>query len=135
MSASGNQHILTIIDYLMGWPEGFPIPDKKADTIVYVFINNYLPIHMCPHFILSGNDTEFKNQLMDNGFQKLDIDHIFSALFHPQSNGKLEVYGRDPNLPLHQLLGQIQQFLCDPEFGHLDLKSHHLALATAKKTG
>ena len=50
VSTSGNQHILTIIDHLAGWPEAFPIPDKKADTIVCVFINNYLPIHICPHF-------------------------------------------------------------------------------------
>ena len=54
-SASGNQHILAIIDHLMPWPEAFPIPNKKADTIVHVFINNYLPIHMCLHFILSDN--------------------------------------------------------------------------------
>ena len=44
------------------------------------------------------------------------------------------VYGRDPNLPLHQLLEPMQQFLGDPETGHLDLESHCLALAIAKKT-
>ena len=44
------------------------------------------------------------------------------------------VYGRDPNLPLHQLLEPVQQFLGDPDSGHLDLKSHCLALAIAKKT-
>ena len=44
------------------------------------------------------------------------------------------VYGRDPSLLLHQLLEPIQQFLGDPESGHLDLKSHCLALAIAKKT-
>ena len=57
VSASEIEHILTIIDHLTGWPEAFPIPNKKADTIVHVFINNCLPIHMCPHFILSGNGT------------------------------------------------------------------------------
>ena len=46
ISTSGNRHILTIIDQLTGWPEAFPISDKKADTIVCVSINNYLPIHM-----------------------------------------------------------------------------------------
>ena len=66
ISISGNQHILTMIDHLVGWPEAFPMPDRKADTIVHVFINNYLPIHMCPHFILSDSGTEFKNHLMNN---------------------------------------------------------------------
>ena len=52
-SMSGNKHILTIIDHLTGWPEAFPIPDKSANTIVATFINEYLPVHMCPQYILS----------------------------------------------------------------------------------
>ena len=47
-STSGNKHILTIRDHLTGWPEAFPIADKSADTIVVTFINEYLPVHMCP---------------------------------------------------------------------------------------
>ena len=63
---SGNQNILTIIDHLTGWSEGFPIPNKKAGNIVQIFSNNYLPVHMCPRYILSDNGMEFKNQLMDD---------------------------------------------------------------------
>ena len=36
-TTSGNKHILTIIDYITGWPEAFPIPDKTTDTIVSTF--------------------------------------------------------------------------------------------------
>ena len=154
-SNSGNKHILTIIDHLMGWPEAFPIPYESADTIVSTFINQYLPVHMCPRYILSDNSTEFKNHLMDQVLKKLGIEQIFFASYHPQSNRKLEVfhkylkpalkklcekypskwdkyinqnfasyrvtpnlataetpfflfYGRDPNLPLHQLLEPMQ---------------------------
>ena len=118
---------------------------------------------------------------MDQVLQQLSIDCIFSTPYHPQSNGKLEVfheylkpaleklcekdpsnwdkyinqdlasyrvtpnhataetpfvlvYGRDPNLPLHQLLEPMQQFLGNPESGLLNLEAHHLALAIAKKT-
>ena len=181
MSTSGNKHILTIIDHLTGWPEAFPIPDKSTDTIVSTFINHYLPVHMCPTYVLSDNGTEFKNQLIDHILQQLRVDHIFSAPYHPQSNGKLEVchkclkptlkklcgkdpanwnkyinqvltscrvtlnlgiaetpfllvYGRDTNLPLHQLLEPMQCFLGDPESGKLNVENHHLALAIAKKT-
>ena len=64
-STSGNNHILTIIDYLTGWLEAFSIPDKSADTIISTFINQYLPVHMCPWYILLDNSMEFKNTLMD----------------------------------------------------------------------
>ena len=177
-STSGKKHILAIIDHVTGCPEAFPIPDKSADTIVAMFINEYLPVHMCPQYILSDNGTEFKNSLMDQVLQQLEIDGIFSAPCHPQSNGKLEVfhkylkptmkklckkeptnwdkylnqvlasywitpnlataespfflvYGRDPNLHLHQLLEPMQHFLGDLD---LNLETHRLGLAIAKKT-
>ena len=44
------------------------------------------------------------------------------------------VYGRDPNLPLHQLLEPMQHFLGAPDSGMLNLETHRLALAIAKKT-
>ena len=180
-STSGNKHILTIIDHLTGWLEAFPIPDKSADTIVTTFINEYLPVHMFPRYILSDNGMELKNSLMDQVLQQLGIDRIFYALYHPQSNGKLGVfhkylkpslkklcekdptnwdkylnqvltsyritpnlataespfflvYGRDPNLPLHQLLELMQCFLGDSDSGKLNVETHRLALAIAKKT-
>ena len=180
-STSGNKHILTIIDHLTGWPEAFSIPDKSAGTIVATLINEYLPVHICPRYILSDSGMEFKNSLMDQVLQQLGIDRIFSAPYHPQSNGKLEVfhkylkptlkklckkdpanwdkylnqvlasyritpnlasaelpfflvYGRDPNLPLHQLLEPMQHILGDPDSGKLNLDTHRLALAIAKKT-
>ena len=180
-STSGNKHILSIIDHLTGWLETFPISSESADTIVSMFINQYLPVHMCPRYILLDNGTEFKYHLMDQVLQQLGIDHIFSAPYHPQSNGKLEVfqkylkptlrklckkdpancdkyinqvltsyrvtpnfataetplfliYGRNPNLPLQQLLELMQWFLGNPESGLLNLEAHHLALAIAKKT-
>ena len=89
-SASGNKHILTIIDHLTRWPEAFLIPDKSTDTIVSTFINEYLPVHMCPWYILSDKGTKFKNSLMDQVLQQLGIDRIFLPPYHPQSNGNLK---------------------------------------------
>ena len=83
VSMSDNQHILTIIDHPTGWPEAFPIPNKKADTVVCVFITNYLPVYMWHRYILSDNGREFNNQLMDNIQQQPGINHIFSAPYDP----------------------------------------------------
>ena len=86
-STSGKKHILTMIDHLTGWPEAF-----QYWTSQWTFSNHYLSVHMCSRYILSDNDTEFKNQLVDQVLQKLGIDCIFSAPYQPQSNGKLEVF-------------------------------------------
>ena len=131
-STSGNKHILSIIDHLTRWPEAFPIPDKTADTIVSTFINEYLPVHMCLWYILLDNGTEFKNSLMDQVLQQLGIDRIFSAPYHPQSNGKLEVF--------HKYLKPMLKKLCEKDPANWDkylnqvLASYRITpnLATAK---
>ena len=91
-SNKGNKHILTIIDLLTGWPEVIPISNKSANTITKAFIRHYLPRHLCPRFILSDNGMEFKNQIFDKVTKDLGIERIFSAPYHPQSNGKLETF-------------------------------------------
>ena len=102
-STSGNKQMLTIINYLTGWPETFPIPEESTDTIVSTFINHYLQVHMCPRYILSESGTDFKNQVMDQVLQQLGTEHIFFAPYHPQSNGKLEVFHKYLKLTLKKL--------------------------------
>ena len=107
-SNKGNKHILTIIDLLTGWPEVIPIPNKSADTITKAFIRHYLPRHLCPRFILSDNGTEFKNQIFDKVTKDLGIERIFSAPYHPQSNGKLETFHKFLKLTLKKMCGEDQ---------------------------
>ena len=109
---SGNKHILTIIDHHMGWPEVFPVPDKSADSIVSTFINQYLPVHMCPRYILSDNGTEFKNNLMDQVLKQLGIERIFSAPYQPHSNGNLEVF--------HKYLKPTLKKFCEKDLSNWD---------------
>ena len=104
-STSGNKHILTIINHLTGWPEAFPIPDKSPDTIVSTFINE------CLRYILSDNGTEFKNNLTDQVLKQLAIEQIFSAPYHPQSNGKLEAF--------HKYLEPTLKKLCEKDLSNL----------------
>ena len=44
------------------------------------------------------------------------------------------VYGRDPNLPLHQLLEIMQYFMGDPESKRLNVEHYCHSLGIAKKT-
>ena len=67
---------------------------------------------MCPRYILSDNGTEFKNSLMDQVLQQLGIDRIFSAPYHLQSNGKLEVF--------HKYLKPMLKKLCKKDPANWD---------------
>ena len=96
----------------MGWPEAFLIPDKSVDTIVSTFIDQYLPVHMCPRYILLDNSTEFKNNLMDQVLKQLGIERIFSTPCHPQSNWKLEVF--------HKYLKSTLKKLCEKDQSNWD---------------
>ena len=111
-SNSGNKHILTIIAHLTGSSEAFPIPNKSTYTIVSTFINQYLPVHVHPRYILSDNGTEFKNNLMEQVLKQLGIERIFSAPYHPQSNGKLEVF--------HKYLKPTLRKLCEKDPSNWD---------------
>ena len=67
---------------------------------------------MCPRYILSDNGTEFKNNLMDQVLKQLGIEQIFSAPYHPQSNGKLEVF--------HKYLKPTMKKLCENDPSNWD---------------
>ena len=123
-STSGNKHILTIIDHLTGWPEAFPIPDKSTDTIVATLINHYLPVHMCPRYILSDNGTEFKNNLMD--LQQLGINRIFSAPYHPWRRGKLKVFHKYLKPMLKNSMKKIQPIGTSISIRYLPVTGLHL---------
>ena len=102
-SSLGNKQSITIIHHPTGWPEAVPIPDKSADDILSTFINQSLPVHMCLRYILLHNGMEIKNHLMDQVHQQLGIDCIFSVPYHPQNNGKLEVFHKYLKLTLKKL--------------------------------
>ena len=67
---------------------------------------------MCLQYILLGNRTEFRNSLMDQVLQELGTDRIFSAPYHPQSNGKLKVF--------HKYLKPTLKKLCEKDPANLD---------------
>ena len=54
----------------------------------------------------------FKNNLMDQVLQQVGIDRIFSALYHLQSNGKLEVF--------HKYLKPTLKKLCEKDPANWD---------------
>ena len=67
---------------------------------------------MCPRYILSDNGTKFKNTLTDQVLKQLGIERIFSAPYHPQSNGKTG--------SLLQILKNTLKKLCEKDLSNWD---------------
>ena len=61
---SGNKCIISFVDWCSGWPEAFAIPDKSAETVVHLVLDEIIPRHGTPLQIVTDNGTENINKAM-----------------------------------------------------------------------
>ena len=52
-SNQGNRYIIHISDLFSSYPEAYPAPDKKAETISRLLLERYIPTHSCMSVLLS----------------------------------------------------------------------------------
>lgn len=55
VTLSGNKYIVSFVDLYSGWPEAFAVPDKSAENIVQLLIDEIFPVHSSPLQILTDN--------------------------------------------------------------------------------
>ena len=102
-SLSGNRYILSVVDHYTGWPEAFAIPDKSAQSVAHILVDEIFPRFGCPCEVITDNGTENENQVMKEVFAKLNIHHVTTSFYHPQSNAKVERFHRT----LHDVLSKL----------------------------
>ena len=66
------------------------MPDKTADTVADLIIEQICPRFGCPLQIVSDNGTENVNKVMKETLAKLKTDHVLTNVYHPQSNAKVK---------------------------------------------
>jgi hypothetical protein len=82
-SLSGNKYIISFIDIYSGWPEAFPVPDKSANNIVHLILEEIYPRYGCPLQILTDNGTENVNKAVNETLKEMNIDHITTSYYSP----------------------------------------------------
>ena len=55
---SGNKYIIAFVDWFSGWPEAFTVPDKTADTVAHLLIEEIFPRFGCPLQIVTDNGSK-----------------------------------------------------------------------------
>lgn len=83
---SGNKHIVGFVDLYSGRPEAFAVPDKTAATIAHLIIKEIFPRHGAPLEIITDNGTENENRTVKETLDALNISHVKTSYYHPQSN-------------------------------------------------
>ena len=93
-SSRGNKYVLTVIDMLTGFTIAVPIKNKNAETICDAYRDNVYCVFGGSSRMLTDNGSEFKNKEMQEVCDTLGLKHIFSPVYMPQSNGRLEGWHR-----------------------------------------
>ena len=87
---SGNKYIICCVDWYSGWPEAFAVPDKSAETVVHVVLDEIIHGHRTPLETVTDNGTENINKVMKFTLEQMNISHVTTSYYHPQGNSKVE---------------------------------------------
>ena len=86
----GNVYIVSFVDWLTNWAEAYAVSDKKAKTVASLILTEIFPLYRAPLEIVIDNGAENVNEIMRDTMASLNIKHISTSLYHPQSNTKVE---------------------------------------------
>ena len=75
---------------LIGYTMAVVIPSKSAEVIVKAYMDHVYSIFGGSSCMLTDNGSEFRNDVFDEVCDKLGLKRVYSPVYTPHSNGKLE---------------------------------------------
>jgi len=88
------QFVLVVVDYFTKWVEVEALADITANKMISFLWKNMICRFRVPRILITDNGTQFDNQKMREQCERLQIDHRFSSVSHPQTNGQVELTNR-----------------------------------------
>ncbi|CAF1491938.1 unnamed protein product, partial [Rotaria sordida] len=89
-SKQGNRYIISLTDVLSKFVITKAVRDCSATTVVKFLSNDVILKYGTPTCILTDNGTHFTSQLTNKLFEHLGVTHLYSTVYHPQTNGQIE---------------------------------------------
>ena len=91
-SLSGNEYVIGFVDWYSGWPEVFAVPDKTAETVAHLLLEEIIPRYSTTLQIVTDNSSDNINRVMKHTLQEMTINHVTISYYHPQGNSKVEQF-------------------------------------------
>jgi RNase H-like domain found in reverse transcriptase/Integrase core domain/Integrase zinc binding domain len=93
-SPDGHSHLLTIIDRTTRWPEVVPLRSISAVECADAFTSGWIARFGVPATVTTDRGTQFTSAVWSCLCRTLNIQHITTSAYHPQSNGMIERFHR-----------------------------------------
>jgi transposase InsO family protein len=90
LTASGNRHIITAIDYATRWVVTKAVPSRTSAEMVKFLYDNILMPYGCPHEIISDRASAIVAGALPEYLALQGIRHKATTPYHPQTNGMVE---------------------------------------------
>ena len=94
VTSLGYKYIVTFVDHFSGYPEVYATKDKTAETVAKLMLEEIIPRHSCCRQLLSDRGSEFINAVIALITERMNINHIKTSPYRPQTNGRAEVFHR-----------------------------------------
>ncbi|GFT73489.1 retrovirus-related Pol polyprotein from transposon 412 [Trichonephila clavipes] len=78
--------ILVISDHFTKWCELIPVRKASAQAIANAFFDNYIARYGAPISLISDNGPQFISDVFEHLSHRLDIKHMKTVTYRPQSN-------------------------------------------------
>ena len=79
------------LDYVSKWVEVVPTKTNDNKVVIKFLKENIFSRCGTPRAIISDNGSHFCNKVFEVLMRKYSINHKLSTLYHPQTNGQVEV--------------------------------------------
>jgi transposase InsO family protein len=86
----GNTYLFTIIERTLRWPEAIPLASITAADCARALFTGWVSRFGVPATITSDRGAQFTSALWAGLCSLLNIQHLPTTAYHPQSNGLVE---------------------------------------------
>jgi transposase InsO family protein len=105
-TSRGSVYILTVICLFTKYAEAFPIPEKRADVVARVLVEQIFCRYGTPLTILSDNGKEFQSSILLQICNLLGIDKLRTTFYKSSTNALAERLHRTINAMLGKVVNQ-----------------------------